>query len=43
LYHDGIISEDTLIRLSLEIDAALNVDGPDLYEHVFGVPSPPKA
>jgi CPA1 family monovalent cation:H+ antiporter len=43
LHHDGIISDDTLSRLSLEIDAALNTDEADLFEHVFGVYSSPRA
>lgn len=37
LHHDGVISDETLNQLSLEIDAALNADQADLYQHVFGV------
>ncbi len=36
LHHDGIISDDTLSQLSLEIDAALTADQADLYQQVFG-------
>jgi monovalent cation:H+ antiporter, CPA1 family len=43
LHHDGIISDDTLSRLSLEIDAALNADEADLFDQVFGVYSSPRA
>ena len=38
LQHDGVISEETLNKLSLEIDAALDTEESDLIEHMFGVP-----
>jgi monovalent cation:H+ antiporter, CPA1 family len=40
LHHDGVISDDTLSRLSLEIDAALSAEDTDLYKQVFGVSLP---
>ncbi len=38
LQHDGVISEETLNKLSLEIDAALDTEESDLIEHMFGDP-----
>jgi len=37
LYHDGVISDDTLSRLALEIDAAVSAEEADLYKQVFGI------
>jgi len=42
LQRDGVISEEVLSELSLEIDAALEAEGSDLYEQVFGISRPPR-
>jgi len=38
----GVISEEVLSELSVEIDAALDSEERDIHEQVFGIPSSPK-
>lgn len=42
LHRDGVISEEVLSELSLEIDAALETDGSGIYDQVFGISPPPR-